>query len=765
MRIKNIEKSFGEHKVLKNINLDFENNGMVFVLGASGSGKSTLLNVLGLLDDEFNGEISYSDEYKNTGEAERSYIRKKHIGFIFQEYNLINSLSVKENIEVAVDISEGFLEKDKYEKIMTDLKLKELENRDVFTLSGGEKQRVAIARALVRNNEIVFADEPTGNLDEENSKIIFNTLKAISKEHLIIVVSHNKEAAEEYADRIITIKDGAIFSDEDMGYAKKEKLLLDKNREKNPKSHKWIARVSKRNIHMRKKKLIPSLVCILISLLCVEMVCGIFSAINNIINTTNTGIIEADKIQIIASGDDCSSSAFFSKDFEDKVKNLTNVNRYIKSVNYPTYSINNSEDGSASAPEIEIIDIDDYFNNRISLKCGRMIEKDDEVLVSEYTAKELFGSEEDAIGKTLPISSTTGINPKIVGIRKSVGSSNSEQYHITLTSNLNQELIASDINSNIFSVKLALDELRADIQISEPAVFTPLKNNNSVKIVYGREIRENNEALVDVSCFNTIMSMIDDEHDPQRIDDILNGSADTKYLDKLFEQKFAAVYGLMDARLSDIKIVGVCSGGENINGTISLYINEGVTSSWVQNCADTITLYLNNYSDSAVDEIQQFCEANGYSTVYSADAMKSIFSNIFLLIGTGVGVVAAVIVIISCLLVNFSTKSNISERIYEIGVLKSLGADRKSIFKLFIFENTFMGLAISTLAIVIFGLLNLLGLPNWIMLDGLPLYCFEWWHIITVFAIGLIVSVLSGMHKISKASKMSVTDAIRAKNI
>lgn len=205
MKLEGVNRRFGDRDVLKDINLNFDKNGMVFILGASGSGKSTLLNVLGLLDDGYDGKIYYGEK-SVSDEAQKTNIRRKHIAFIFQEYNLINSLTVKENVQTAVDISEGVLDEEVYSNIISMFKLNNLENRDVATLSGGEKQRVAIARALVRNNEIIFADEPTGNLDEENSDIIFNALKEVAKNHLVVIVSHNKEAAEKFADRIITIR-------------------------------------------------------------------------------------------------------------------------------------------------------------------------------------------------------------------------------------------------------------------------------------------------------------------------------------------------------------------------------------------------------------------------------------------------------------------------------------------------------------------------------------------------------------------------------
>ncbi len=199
---------------LDGVTLKFPERGMVFLLGKSGSGKSTLLNVLGGLDSYDNGEIfikgvsskkfnqSHFDSYRNT-----------YVGFIFQEYNILEEFSVGANIALAIELQGRKATDAELNNILDEVDLAGYGARRPNELSGGQKQRVAIARALVKNPKIIMADEPSGALDSATGKQVFDTLKKLSKEKLVIVVSHDRDFANEYADRIIELADGKVISD------------------------------------------------------------------------------------------------------------------------------------------------------------------------------------------------------------------------------------------------------------------------------------------------------------------------------------------------------------------------------------------------------------------------------------------------------------------------------------------------------------------------------------------------------------------------
>ncbi|MBQ4325190.1 MAG: ABC transporter ATP-binding protein/permease, partial [Clostridia bacterium] len=210
-------------KALDNVNLTFPETGMVFLLGKSGSGKSTLLNVIGGLDKFDTGELiikgrssadfrgSDFDAYRNT-----------FIGFIFQEYNILDEFTVGANIALALELQGKKASSEEVNAILEQVDLQGYASRKPNELSGGQKQRIAIARALIKDPEIIMADEPTGALDSTTGRQVLDTLKALSKKKLVLVVSHDREFAEKYADRIVELSDGRVISDMSLSTASAE---------------------------------------------------------------------------------------------------------------------------------------------------------------------------------------------------------------------------------------------------------------------------------------------------------------------------------------------------------------------------------------------------------------------------------------------------------------------------------------------------------------------------------------------------------------
>ncbi len=199
---------------LKNINLTFESKGMVFITGKSGCGKSTLLNILGALDSCTSGSMIIENKNINEfTEKELDNYRNSYVGFVFQEFHVLNAYNVYDNIRLAKELQQEKISEKELDAYLEKVSLTNLGKRKMNELSGGQKQRVAILRALIKNPRIILADEPTGNLDKINSKQIFGILKEISQEKLVIIVTHDLEAAQKYADRIIELKDGEIIND------------------------------------------------------------------------------------------------------------------------------------------------------------------------------------------------------------------------------------------------------------------------------------------------------------------------------------------------------------------------------------------------------------------------------------------------------------------------------------------------------------------------------------------------------------------------
>ncbi|MBQ2998972.1 MAG: ABC transporter ATP-binding protein/permease [Clostridia bacterium] len=219
LEVKNLTKIYrsktGESvKALDNVSISFPETGMIFILGKSGSGKSTLLNVMGGLDAYDDGEfIIKGKSSKDFASSDFDAYRNTFIGFIFQEYNVLDDFTVGANIGLALELQGKKATDEKINEILDQVDLLNYAKRKPNELSGGQKQRVAIARALVKEPQIIMADEPTGALDSNTGKQIFDTLKELSKEKLVLIVSHDRDFAERYADRIVELSDGKILSD------------------------------------------------------------------------------------------------------------------------------------------------------------------------------------------------------------------------------------------------------------------------------------------------------------------------------------------------------------------------------------------------------------------------------------------------------------------------------------------------------------------------------------------------------------------------
>lgn len=201
-------------KALDNVNITFNEKGMVFILGKSGSGKSTLLNVIGGLDKYTDGELFIKGKStKQFKQNEFDSYRNTMIGFIFQEYNILDDFTVGQNIGIALELQGKKATSESIDEYLTLLDMHGYAHRKPNTLSGGQKQRVAIARALVKQPEIIMADEPTGALDSKTGMALFETMKKLSNEKLVIVVTHDQEFAETFGDRIIEFSDGRVIRD------------------------------------------------------------------------------------------------------------------------------------------------------------------------------------------------------------------------------------------------------------------------------------------------------------------------------------------------------------------------------------------------------------------------------------------------------------------------------------------------------------------------------------------------------------------------
>ena len=314
LKLKNIKKTYvsGDEKVeaLKGINIEFRKSEFVSILGQSGCGKTTLLNIIGGLDRYTSGDLIINGKStKDFKDRDWDAYRNYSVGFVFQSYNLIGHQTVLSNVELALTIS-GVSRKERKQraiKALEEVGLKEQIHKKPNQLSGGQMQRVAIARALVNNPDIILADEPTGALDTKTSVQVMEILKKISKDKLIIMVTHNPELAEKYSSRIIKILDGKITDDSDPIEHQKEEKKEDNKKRRTSMKFLTALRLSLNNLMTKKGRTILTSFAGSIGIIGIALILAISTGVQNYINKVEEDTLSSYPITIEESTVDMSS--------------------------------------------------------------------------------------------------------------------------------------------------------------------------------------------------------------------------------------------------------------------------------------------------------------------------------------------------------------------------------------------------------------------------------------------------------------------------
>ncbi len=314
LKLKDIKKTYvsGDEKVeaLKGINIEFRKSEFVSILGQSGCGKTTLLNIIGGLDRYTSGDLIINGKStKDFKDRDWDAYRNYSVGFVFQSYNLIGHQTVLSNVELALTIS-GIPKKERRKRAIEALEevgLKEQIHKKPNQLSGGQMQRVAIARALVNNPDIILADEPTGALDTKTSVQVMEILKKISKNKLIIMVTHNPELAEKYSSRIIKILDGKITDDSNPIENQKEDKNQDTSKKRTSMKFLTALRLSLNNLMTKKGRTILTSFAGSIGIIGIALILAISTGVQNYINKVEEDTLSSYPITIEESTVDMSS--------------------------------------------------------------------------------------------------------------------------------------------------------------------------------------------------------------------------------------------------------------------------------------------------------------------------------------------------------------------------------------------------------------------------------------------------------------------------
>ena len=316
LQIKNIRKEYKTgnlvQKALDSVSLNLRDNEFVAILGPSGSGKTTLLNIIGGLDRYDSGDLVINGiSTKKYKERDWDSYRNHTIGFVFQSYNLIPHQTILSNVELALTISgiSKSQRKQRAREALARVGLGEQVHKKPSQLSGGQMQRVAIARALVNNPDIVLADEPTGALDSETSIQVMELLQEVAKDRLVVMVTHNPELAEEYATRIVNLRDGQIRSDTNP-YQVDEKALKEpehKNMGKSSMSFLTALSLSFNNLRTKKARTLLTSFAGSIGIIGIALILALSTGVNVYINSVEEETLSEYPLQIQSTGFDLSS--------------------------------------------------------------------------------------------------------------------------------------------------------------------------------------------------------------------------------------------------------------------------------------------------------------------------------------------------------------------------------------------------------------------------------------------------------------------------
>ena len=468
MQIKNLCKTYklqsgGEVLALNGVNVNFPNSGLFTIYGKSGAGKTTLLNLLGLIEEPTSGEIIFNgkDIFSNKEKDKDRY--RKQASFVFQEYNLIEEYNVYKNVALPLMLENNDnaeIEK-KVNEALSKVELSGLGDRKIIELSGGQQQRVVIARALVQNSKVILCDEPTGNLDEETAAGIMKLLKEISKEKLVIVVSHNLELTKKFSDGMVTIGEGEV---------KEISENLKENKEENNGCENHIEKVKKKTSRLKsgkvlfelgwdnikKFKFISSFVALL-AVFCLS-VFTVFCSLSTYsypkalalsLNANNQNVIQLSKYsdtsewgkngQIVVCGVYMREDEVEKEDKEKIRKQIGyNVPLYYSYfyknmfTDFADIKLPSKEEMSRTRQFIfhqfafrEVITVDDFSTFRQEISYGNTPKEDNEIMIYDYMAENLLYYKvlqcedvKNVVGQTLT-DRVNGANYKICGILKS----------------------------------------------------------------------------------------------------------------------------------------------------------------------------------------------------------------------------------------------------------------------------------------------------------------------------------------------------------
>ncbi len=761
LKLKNIKKDyktgdFVQH-ALKGVDLTFRENEFVAVLGPSGSGKTTLLNIIGGLDRYDSGDLIIDGKStKKFKDKDWDAYRNHAIGFVFQSYNLIGHISVLENVEMGMTLS-GVSSAERRKKALSLLEkvgLKEHAHKRPNQLSGGQMQRVAIARALANDPKIILADEPTGALDSKTSTQIMDLIKEISKDKLVIMVTHNAELAESYATRIVKMKDGELLSDSKPYDSDESKGNL--NIKKTAMSFWTALKLSFGNIRTKKGRTILTAFASSIGIIGIALILSLSNGFNIEVENFEQDSLSQSPIII--------TNQTVQMD-EDTLNELRGDN---STVEYPSdkevYAQNNIADTIIHSNKITS-DYIDYLDK---------LNKDDISGISYVK------------GTSINIVSKNGDDYSFVQPSSSSMMSSTSSFEQLPSSNgddgiieNNYDVLAGEVNEDEVGLVLFVNsrnQISSDILkqlgFDEHASFDDIINKE-LKVILNDDyyIKVGNNFMV-----QTDLEKLYDSEDSitVKITAILRGKEDKELIatntglyytealgkkvissndnSEIVKVQREADYNVLtrqsfDDTMTKDMILGYL-GADVVPTAIYIYPKDFETK-------DEVTSYLDKYNEGKAEEdVIQYTDMAEMISTLSGNIMDAI--TIVLIAFSSISLV------VSSIMIGIITYISVLERTKEIGILRAIGARKKDITRVFNAETFIIGIFSGVLGIAIAYLLtiptnmiieNLSGLANVAKLNPV--------HALILIIISVTLTIIGGAIPANMASRKDPVEALR----
>ncbi|MDD4212913.1 MAG: ATP-binding cassette domain-containing protein [Bacilli bacterium] len=737
---------------LDGVTLSFKRKEIVAILGPSGCGKTTLLNIIGGLDRYTSGDLIINGKStKNFKDSDWDSYRNNSVGFVFQSYNLINHISVIDNVEMALTLS-GVSVREKRTAaihVLERVGLKDHMYKLPSQLSGGQKQRVAIARAIVNNPDIILMDEPTGALDSKTSVQILDLIKEISKDNLVLIVTHNPTLAEEYSDRIVKLYDGKVIDDSKPALIEPSSLVY--SPKKTAMSFWTALKLSFNNL---KTKLIRSLITTLaasIGIIGVALVLSISNGFGN----------QVDKLQ------------------KESLSGMPlTVSQY--SFNFDMQTFQNMQNQESPEPNDFVYPYDPASSripireNKITADYIDYIRAMDSSLYQSIS----FGYDASMFNLLTNYSGVKAVDAE--DLNWSVLPSSTE-YLLTQF-----EIISGEMPKEATDVVLIVDEQHRINQNILLDLGIPVLEQIEYSSIIGKELasaRNNDFYTYDGAKYQVVSDLTTAYNAGIKLEivGILRGTNQVSSL--LLGEGIA-----YDSRLNDLVFsqsltsnIVLAQQAADTNVKTGLAFNPFVFGDTKENTLksiggleipDNISIYAGDFNQK--EELKEYL--NAYNTdkeeidqiVYSDLAEQ--FTGIMSSLVNGISIVliafAAISLVVSSIMIGIITYVSVLERTKEIGVLRSLGARKKDITRVFNAETMMIGFAAGVFGVVVTALLNI-PLDQYLtsavqnmenIADLSPT------HAILLVVVSVILTLISGLIPASIAAKKDPVEALRVES-